>query len=134
MQLSSEFVILIVLVALIGALTTVIILPWIIKARERMKIHETLRYFMDKGQALSNEVLAALTDPPRPQPAGQRDLRAGILWLSLAVGIAGLVASIISMSDPGDVSWVMAPGLAAFPAAIGLGYVLLWVLNRHKQP
>lgn len=131
---SGDLATVIVLVTLILGLTTVIVVPWIIKARARMKIHETLRYFADKGQALPDDVLAALAEPPRPLPAGERDLRAGIIWLSLAVGIAGVVSTVISVNDPEDVSWVMVPGLAAFPAAIGLGYVFLWILNRKKQP
>lgn len=132
--MSQESVTAIVLVTLISALTAIIVLPWIIKTRERMRLHETLRYFVDKGQAPPSEVLAGLADPQHLPRAGQRDLRAGIFWLSVAVGITGVVSTIVAMSDPGEVSWVMAPGLAAFPGAIGLGYVFLWVLNRNKQP
>jgi hypothetical protein len=128
---SDELVVLIVLVTLICALTAVIVMPWLIKARERVRVHETLRYLVDKGQVPPSELLAGLAEPPRPKPLGHQDLRRGIFWLSLAAGIAGLVASIVVSSD--DMNWVVAPGLAAFPCAIGIGYVFLWLLNRTKE-
>lgn len=128
---SDELVVLIVLVTLIGALTTIIVMPSIIRMRERRRVHETLRYLVDKGQVPPNELLAGLAEPPRPAPKGHLDLRRGIFWLSVAAGIAGIVTSIVAAS--GESNWVLAPGLAAFPAAIGLGYVLLWALNRTND-
>lgn len=133
---SDELVVLIVLVTLILALTTVIVMPSIIKARERVRVHETVRYMIDKGQVPPNELLAGLADSPRskpiaPPPAGHQDLRKGIFWLSVAAGIMGLMTSIVASSD--DMNWAVAPGLAAFPCAIGVGYVLLWLLNRTKE-
>lgn len=128
----SDIFTLVLLLGLTAGATTILVLPWIIRTRERMKVHETIRFFVDKGQPPPSELLAGLAEPRRAQPVAERDLRAGILWLSVAVGIAGLFTAIVSASAEGDVSWALVPGFAAFPAAIGAGYVALWWSNRNK--
>jgi hypothetical protein len=130
---SGDLVSAIVMPILFTLVAIVIVLPWILKARERFKAHETLRYLVDKGQAPPPELLASLIEQPKPRPSGERDLRASIVWLSIAIGVSALGASIAWVADPGGNNWIIAPGVGAFPASIGIGYLLLWILNRREQ-
>ena len=130
---SGDTVAAIILPILFILVTTVIVLPWILKARERFKAHETLRYLIDKGQTPPPELLAGLIEQPKPRRPGERDLRASVVWLSIAIGISALGASIAWVSDPGGNNWIIAPGVGAFPASIGIGYLILWILNRRQQ-
>lgn len=120
------------LLALMLCVTIVIALPWIIRMLERNKMHQTLRYLVDKGQTPPGEVLAGLIERPKPQPGTHRDLRAGIFWLSLGIGSCALIASIALVGAPETNNWILAPGIAAFPTAIGVGYFVLWFMNRAK--
>ena len=130
---AANWVAIIVLPLLILGVTSIIVMPWILRTRERFKAHETLRYMADKGQVPPAELLAGLVEQPKPRQPGERDLRASIFWLSVAIGISTLGASIAWVSDPEGYGWIIAPGLGAFPGAIGIGYLLLWWLNRSQS-
>ena len=131
--MNEDVIPLIVLPLIVLGVTTIITLPWVLKTKESFKTHETLRYLIDKGQVPPAELLTGLVEQPKPRPAGERDLRASIFWLSIAIGICTLGSSIAWVSDPGGNGWIIAPGVGAFPASIGLGYLLLWWMNRSKQ-
>lgn len=133
MSVDSNAIPLIVLPLIVIGVTTVITLPSVLKTRERFKAHETLRYLIDKGQTPPSELLAGLIEQPKQRRPGERDLRASIFWLCIAIGVCTIGSCIAYVNDPGGNSWVFAPGLSAFPASIGLGYLLLWWLNRSKQ-
>jgi hypothetical protein len=133
MHVSESLIPLIVLPLMVIGVTTIIVMPWVLKSRERFKAHETLRYLVDKGQTPPAELLAGLVEQPKARPAGGRDLRASVFWLSVAVGISALGASIAWVSDPDGNGWIIAPGLGAFPAAIGIGYLILYYVNRSQQ-
>jgi hypothetical protein len=132
--MNEDLIPLVVLPLIVLGVTTIITLPWVLKTKERFKAHETLRYLIDKGQTPPAELLAGLIEQPKLRRPGERDLRASIFWLSIAIGICAVGSSIAWVSDPGGNGWIIAPGLSAFPASIGLGYFLLWWLNRAKQP
>ena len=129
---SDMWIKLIVLPLLVLGVTAVILMPFILRSRERFKAHETFRYLIDKGQQPPAELLSAIVERPRVTPPRERDLRASVVWLSIAIGISAFGSAIAWVSDPEGRSWVIAPGLGAFPASIGLGYLLLWILNRNK--
>ncbi|QUD88825.1 DUF6249 domain-containing protein [Phenylobacterium montanum] len=123
-----------VLVPLAGVamIVAVIVGPiWIIsyfKSRERQRLHDTLRLMVEKGQPVSSELLDTLnTGRPRTPP---NDMRRGV-WLvaiALALGAAGLIGG---LTGDGDMVGFLC-GLAAFPGFIGLGYVVMAILNRDK--
>jgi hypothetical protein len=131
--MNEDVIPLVVLPLMVIGVTTIIILPWLLRTKERFKAHDTLRYLIDKGQSPPAELLAGLIEQPKPRRPGEHDLRASIFWLSVAIGICTLGSSIAWVSDPGGNGWIIAPGVGAFPASIGLGYLLLWWLNRSKQ-
>lgn len=132
--MDEDLIPLVVLPLIIIGLTVIIVLPFVLRTRERFKVHETFRYLVDKGQAVPAELLAGLIERPKqPRQAGERDLRASIVWLSIAIGITAFGASIAAVSEPDGNGWIIAPGIGAFPFSIGIGYLILWILNRRQQ-
>ena len=123
-----------VLIVLIifGSIASLFIAPRYFKSVERQKMAETLRIAIEKGQPLPHEVIDAMSTNVRSPglPASpQRDLRTGIIWLGVGVGIAALGVA-ISFDDPDALYPLL--GFAAFPIFIGLAFVLLSFLNKPK--
>ena len=63
-------------------------------------------------------------------PTPQRDLRTGVIWLSVAAGLVAL-GVIIGFEHPDATYWFL--GFAAFPGFIGLAFVLLGLINKSKS-
>ena len=115
--------------AMIAAL---VIVPRYFKSLERQKMAETLRVAIEKGQPLPTEIIDAMSSNVRTPglPASpQRDLRTGIIWLGIGVGLAAMGAA-ISFEEADALYPVL--GVAAFPIFIGLAFVALALLNKTK--
>ena len=94
--------------------------------RKRLTMHETLRLAMDKGQPLSMDLLATMTqivDPIR------RDLRRGIVLIAIGIGIA-VVGVIIGPEEGGTLRPVL--GIASFPVILGVAYLGLWRFGHDR--
>jgi hypothetical protein len=123
----------IVIVAIIfGTITALALGPAYFKSQERIKLQETLRAAIDKGQPLPQDVIEALTTDVkiRPKPSANRDLRIGIIWVGVAVGIASLGLA-MSFEEP-DATYPLL-GIAAFPGFIGIAFILISFLSRGKD-
>lgn len=123
----------IVIVAIIfGCITTVIIMPVIMRTGERRALHNTLRAAIDKGQPLPPEIIESLSAgvQVRPKPSAARDLRVGIIWVGVAIGIAALGIA-LSYDEP-DATYPLF-GVAAFPGFIGLAFIVISFLARGKD-
>jgi hypothetical protein len=79
--------------------------------------HQTLRAMIEKGVEIPKEILV----PPRGS-----DLRKGIVLLCAGLGLTiALVAT-----TPGQLRlW----SLGAFPALVGVGYLVVWRLERGPR-
>jgi len=86
------------------------------KTKEGMQA--TFRAALDKGQELTPEVIDRLG---HPKPAKDKDLRLGIIWVAVAIG---LVAFGFGIPDEDDVARIFA-GIAALPMFLGVAYLLL---------
>ena len=87
--------------------------------RARREMQETLRVALDKGQDLTPEIIDRLG---HPKAAPDKDLRLGVIWLAVAVGLV-----LIGFAVPdhgGDALRGLLAG-AAFPFAIGVAYMIL---------
>jgi len=87
--------------------------------RARREMQETLRVALDKGQDLTPEIIDRLG---HPKAAPDKDLRLGIIWLAVAVGLV-----LIGFAVPdhgGDALRGLLAG-AALPFAIGVAYMIL---------
>ena len=119
-----------------GSIASLFIVPRYFKSVERQKMAETLRVAIEKGQPLPNEVIDAMSSNVRSPggggglaPSPQRDLRTGIIWTGVGVGIAALGVA-LSFEDPDALYPLL--GFAAFPIFIGLAFVLLAFINKPK--
>jgi hypothetical protein len=66
----------------------------------------------------------------RPQPSSSRDLRTGIIWLGIGLGL-GAFGFALNFEEPDATMPLVA--LAAFPVFIGLAFVALALINRPKS-
>ncbi len=80
-------------------------------------MQDTIRVALDKGQELSPELIDRLG---HPKAAKDRDLRLGVIWLAVAIGIA-----LFSFAIPEEEATGPLLGIAAFPFVIGVAYLIL---------
>jgi hypothetical protein len=57
-----------------------------------------------------------------------RDLRRGLIWIATALGFVAL-----SFTIPDAEARPIMLGVAAFPAAVGLAYTILWKLTPDDE-
>jgi len=108
--------VLIPIVMFVGLTVVFCTLFWF-RYRARREMQETFRMALDKGQELTPEVIDRLG---HPKPSKDKDLRLGVIWLSLAVG---LVLIGFAVPDEDALRGLLAG--AAFPFAIGVAYLIL---------
>ena len=122
-----------ILIVIFGSIAAVIIAPRYFKSIERQKMADTLRAAIERGQPLPTEVIDAMSSNVRSGPtmpaSPQRDLRTGIIWLGVGVGLAAFGLA-VSFEDA-DALYPMI-GIAAFPIFIGLAFIALGLMNRTK--
>ena len=115
--------------AFFAMIAAIVLVPRYLKSVERQKLQDTLRASIEKGADLPVEVLEALTSDVKTPPSPYRDMRAGIIWLGVAVGFAALGFA-VSFEEP-DALYPML-GVAAFPGFIGLALIALSFVSRGK--
>lgn len=125
-----------VLIVLIifGSVASLFIAPRYFKSVERQKMADTLRVAIEKGEPLPTEVIEAMSSNVRSAgglpPSPGRDLRTGIIWTGVGVGLAALGFA-LSFEEPDSLYPLL--GFAAFPIFIGLAFILLSFLNKPKS-
>lgn len=111
-------------------IAALVIVPRYLKSLERQKLQDTLRAAVERGQPIPPEVVEAMTLDARPKPSPERDLRVGVIWLGAALGLA-VLGLVVGVDEP-DATYPML-GVAAFPAFIGLAFILISVLSRGRK-
>lgn len=133
----EDFIPLVAILSVFGTITAIAFGPSYLKFRERREMQETVRRAIDKGQDLPPEVIEAMTkDVTKNLPSRTRDIRRGIIWLAVGVGIAAF--SLINDMGWNDHDWHGEVGngllgIAAIPATIGLAYLVLSFFNKNKD-
>jgi hypothetical protein len=123
-----------------ASITAIILGPGYFKSRERRELQATVRAAIDKGQPLPPEVIEAMgKEATKNVSSRTRDIRRGIIWLAVGVGIAafGFVGEMGWSND----SWGDGPahignglfGLACIPTTIGLAFIVLSFFNKNKD-
>jgi len=134
----EDFIPVVAICAFFGTIVAIFFGPAYLKSRERQETQETVRRAIDKGQDLPAEVLDALTrDVTKNLPSRTRDIRRGIIWLAVGIGIAAF-GLINDMSWNGDNDWGGHVGdgmlgIAAIPVTIGLAFIILSFFNKNKE-
>lgn len=118
-------------ISLFAMIAAIVLVPRYLKSQERMKLQETLRLAIEKGQPLPPEVISSISaDEPRRLPSAERDMRRGIVWLAVAVGLAAFGVA-VGYEEP-DATYPIL-GIAAFPAFIGLAFVAIAFITRSRK-
>jgi hypothetical protein len=108
----------------------IVIVPRYFKSLERQKMAETLKVAIEKGQPLPSEVVDAISSGVKAPPTPQTDLRTGIIWLGVGVGLAAMGWA-IGYDDP-DATYPLI-GIACFPAFIGIAFIVMSFLNKSRR-
>ncbi|MGA0604434.1 DUF6249 domain-containing protein [Phenylobacterium sp. VNQ135] len=119
--------------AFFAMIAAIVIVPRYFRSLERQKMAETLRAAIERGQPLPQEMVDAMSTnvrSPGLPPSPQRDLRTGIVWLGVALGLVAL-GLIVGFEEPDASYWFL--GFAAFPGFIGLAFVVLGLINKPKS-
>ena len=93
--------------------------------RSRMETQQTFRMALDKGTELSPEFIKHLGEP---EPSKDRDMRRGLIWLSLAVG---LVLIGVAVPEPDAFRGLLAG--AALPFCIGCAYMIMYRYGTKQE-
>jgi len=95
--------------------------------RARDGMQQTIRMALDKGHELTPEIIDRLGNP---KPSKYKDLRLGIIWLAISLGLA-LMAFAVGSFAAEALQGTLAS--AALPFAIGLGYLLIYNLTGKGE-
>lgn len=111
----------------------IVVVPAWLKSRERREMQATLRTAIEKGQPLPPEIIDAMTKNVKVAPTSLSDMRTGIIWLAVGLGL-GAFGYVIGFEDA-DAFHPMI-GVAVIPSVIGLAYIALSFFNpnKAKQP
>jgi hypothetical protein len=120
----------------IAFLTAIIIVPVVLRSRERARLHETLRIAYEKGQPVAPEMIELLQRDVR-LGSGQtvnfgpdRDLRRAVILIGVALGLVAMSFAIGMLAGYAPRYGILAS--AAIPGFVGLGYLTLWYFGRNK--
>jgi hypothetical protein len=89
--------------------------------RRQKLAHETMRLMIEKGLPVPTELI----NPPPPVRPPKSDLRRGLIWLAVGIGLAILLLK--TFEDSG--LWA----LGLIPAFIGVAYLLCWVIGLARE-
>ena len=121
-----------------GFVAAIIIAPQWFKARDRERMHETLRIAYEKGQPVPPELITALqTSPARTMDTPERDLRRAIVLIAVGLGLGGLGYGLwyglMSVDDTAAyTSGGSVAGAGAIPGLIGVAYLILYFTRRRS--
>jgi hypothetical protein len=121
-----------IILIIFGSIAAVIIAPMYFRSQERQRMLETVRIAIEKGEPMPDNITEAISRSAKmPLPVSpQRDLRTGIIWLGVGVGLAAM-GVLLGYDDP-DAVYPMI-GIACFPAFIGLAFIIMSFLNRGRS-
>ena len=114
-------------IAMFAAIALIFFIVLFFRYRSRTEMQRTVRLALEKGSDLSPEIISKLGDP---EPSKNRDLRLGLIWLALAVGLA---LCGVAVPDPSGHALRGCLAGAAFPFAIGIAYMIMWQYGARTE-
>ncbi|GAB4138462.1 MAG: hypothetical protein Tsb0016_04460 [Sphingomonadales bacterium] len=103
-----------------------VIAYFLFRHRNHVAVQQTLQKAIDGGQALTPEMVQALGVHAAPTPLA--DLRRAVLFIGFGAG-----AAIFSQFFPDAEASRAILGVAAFPIMLGIGYGIVYLINRQRQ-
>ena len=95
--------------------------------RSRMEMQQTFRLALEKGTELTPELIRQMGEP---EPPKDRDLRRGLIWLAIGIGMA-LIALSVGYNEPDALTGVLAG--AALPFTIGCAYMIMYRFGGKRE-
>lgn len=138
--MDEGFVAILIVCAVFASIVAIVLGPGYLKSRERKEVQETVRRAIDKGQDLPPEVIDALSkDITKNLPSRSRDLRRGVIWLAVGLGLGAF--SLINEATFARSGWSGEDfpfgggllGISAIPAIIGLAFIVLSFFNKNQD-
>ncbi len=115
----------VVLFFIVGTLATIILVHLMNTHKTRIKTHELLEKSIEKGFDVTPELLDKLNNVKSPR---FKDFRRGIIMC--AIGAAVFCFSLVIPQDDGAVFF---RGISLFPFFIGVGFLLVWKVNKYEN-
>ncbi|MFQ5548763.1 MAG: DUF6249 domain-containing protein [Woeseia sp.] len=114
-------------IALFAAIALIFFIVLYFRHRSRTEMQQTVRLALERGTELSPELINRIGEP---EPSKNKDLRLGLIWLSLA---AGLALCGVAVPDPSGYALRGCLAGAAFPFAIGVAYLIMWRYGARTE-
>ncbi len=114
----------------IALFSMVALIIWLVvsyRHRGRADKQQTIRLALEKGAELTPELMKSISEP---EPAKNKDLRSGLIWLSLGVGLA---LCGFAVPDPTGNALQGCLAGAAFPFSIGIAYIIMWRYGSRTE-
>ncbi len=108
-------------IAMFAAIALIFFLVLYFRHRGRADMQQTIRLALERGTELTPDIISKLGAPA--EPSRNKDLRAGLIWMGLALGLALCGFAVATFSI--EALYGCLAG-AAFPFAIGLAYLVMW--------
>ncbi len=108
-------------IAMFAAIALIFFIVLYFRQRSRADMQQTIRLALERGTELTPELINRLG--ASAEPSKNKDLRLGLIWLALAVGLA---LAGFAVPDPTGHALQGCLAGAAFPFAIGVAYLIMW--------
>ncbi len=129
-EIDMEWIETLIFFVFLGA---VILVPGYLKSKDRARLHETLRIAYEKGQPVPPELIQAIqsgNEVSKDVNRSDKDLRAAVVLIGLSLGLVGMSFA-LGQLEGGEARFGLLAA-AAIPGFIGLGFLVLWYVNRDK--
>ena len=108
-------------IAMFATIALIFFIVLYFRQRSRADMQQTIRLALERGTELTPEIINQLGTPT--EPSKNRDLRAGLIWMGLAFGLALCGVAVANFAI--EALYGCLAG-AAFPFAIGIAYLIMW--------
>ena len=111
-------------------LTAIIIVPAVLRYRDRARLHDTMRLAIERGEPMPPELIESLQKGWRTTPSPYRDLRRAVIFIGVGLGLIAMGIALGQVAGAQAMYGTMSAGM--IPGFIGLGFLILWFFTRDK--